>query len=90
MSDNFHKSLKKNNLPPEKPAPEFRRLLSCSCCWHPLAACTSKAPPDKVEARRIKLSTLGTPTEVAVSASNRRLTVAWDEMPGATNYKIAA
>ena len=48
-----------------------------------------KSFPDKVEARRIELSTLGTPTEVAVSVSNRRLTVAWREMPSATSYQIA-
>ena len=44
-----------------------------------------KSSPDKVEV----LSTLGTPTEVAVRVANRRLTVAWGEMPGATSYKIA-
>ena len=48
-----------------------------------------KRTPDKVEARRIESPVLGTPTEVAVAASNRRLTVAWDTIPGATSYKIA-
>ena len=37
----------------------------------------------------IEFPTLGRPTEVAVSAANRRLTVAWREMPGATSYTIA-
>ena len=36
-----------------------------------------------------ELEDLGAPADVAVSASNRRLTVAWREMPGATSYKIA-
>ena len=44
-----------------------------------------KGSPDKGEV----LSTLGTPTEVAVRVANRRLTVAWREMPGATSYQIA-
>ena len=35
------------------------------------------------------IPTLGAPTEVAVSAANRRLTVAWREIPGATSYKVA-
>ena len=35
------------------------------------------------------VETLDTPTEVAVTAANRRLTVAWGEVPDATNYKIA-
>ena len=90
MSNNFHKSLKKNNLPPRKTRSRVSAfalllmLLASAGCLY------VKSPPDKVEARRIKLSMLGRPTEVAVSASNRRLTVAWGEMPGATNYKIAA
>ena len=41
-----------------------------------------KSTLDKVEA-------FGTPTDVAVRAANRRLTVAWREIPGATRYKIA-
>ena len=49
-----------------------------------------KSIPDKGEARRIEFATLGTPTEVAVGVSNRRLTIAWGEIPGATSYKIAA
>ena len=32
---------------------------------------------------------LDTPTEVAVNAANRRLTVAWRAMPGATSYTIS-
>ena len=43
-----------------------------------------KSPPDKVEGRRIQPK-----SEVAVRVSDRRLTVAWGEMPGATSYKIA-
>ena len=49
----------------------------------------AKSTPDKVEARRIELPVLGTPTEVAVGAPNRRLTVAWSAVPSATSYKIA-
>ena len=48
-----------------------------------------KRIPDKVEARRIESPVLGTPTEVAVGAANRRLTVAWGEVPDATSYKLA-
>ena len=47
-----------------------------------LLASAANSPPDKVEA-------LGAPTGVAVSAPNRRFTVAWREMPGAASYKIA-
>ena len=47
-----------------------------------LLASAANSPPDKVEAP-------GAPTGVAVSASNRHLTVAWREMPGAASYKIA-
>ena len=32
---------------------------------------------------------LGAPTQVAISASNRRLTVAWRAVPGATSYQLA-
>ena len=48
-----------------------------------------KRTPDKVEARRIESPVLGTPTEVAIGAANRRLTVAWDAIPGAASYTIA-
>ena len=37
----------------------------------------------------IEFPTLGRPTDVAVSAANRRLTVAWREIPDATSYTIA-
>ena len=37
----------------------------------------------------IEFPTLGRPTEVAVGAANRRLTVAWREVPDATSYTIA-
>ena len=36
-----------------------------------------------------KVGAFGTPTEIAISASNRRLTVAWREVLGATSYKVA-
>ena len=54
-----------------------------------LAAASGMYAPDKVEARRIESPVLGTPTEVAVGAASRRLTVAWREVPGATSYTIA-
>ena len=47
-----------------------------------LLASAANSPPDKVEAP-------GAPTSVAMSASNRRFTVAWRAMPGAASYKIA-
>ena len=47
-----------------------------------LLASAANSPPDKVEAP-------SAPTGVTMSASNRRFTVAWREMPGATSYKIA-
>ena len=47
-----------------------------------LLASAVNSPSDKVEA-------LGAPTGVAMSASNRRFTVVWREMPGAASYKIA-
>ena len=37
----------------------------------------------------IEFPTLGRPTDVAVGAANRRLTVAWREVPDATSYTIA-
>ena len=45
----------------------------------------AKSTFDKVKARRLE----SPPTDVAVRAANRRLTVAWRAMPGATSYKIA-
>ena len=90
MLDNFHKYLKNNKLPSPR---KIRSRVSSFALLVMLLASAGclyvKGPPDKVEARRIELSTLGTPTEVAVSVSNRRLTVAWGKTPGATNYKIA-
>ena len=47
-----------------------------------LLASAANSASDEVEG-------LGTPTEVSVGASNRRLTVAWREIPGATSYQIA-
>ena len=47
-----------------------------------LLASAVNSPSDKVEV-------LGAPTGVTMSAPNRRLTVAWREMPGAASYKIA-
>ena len=58
-------------------------LLAAAGCMY------TKRTPDKVEARRIESPVLGTPTEVAVTAANRRLTVAWDAIPGAASYTIA-
>ena len=55
----------------------------------PAGCMYAKRIPDKVEARRIESPVLGTPTEVAVGAANRRLTVAWGGVPDATSYKIA-
>ena len=91
MSDNFHKSLKNNKLTPIPPkirsrVPAFALLLMLLAS----AGCLDvKSPPDKVEARRIESPALGRPTEVAVGAANRRLTVTWDAIPGAASYKIA-
>ena len=83
MLYNLRKYLKKIIYPPspspEKSAPELALLLML------LAAASgvyAESIPDKTEA-------LDTPTEVAVSAANRRLTVAWRETPGATRYKVA-
>ena len=45
--------------------------------------------PDKRQVPKYIGQALGTPTEVAVDASNRRLTVVWRETAGATSYKIA-
>ena len=91
MLDNFRKSLKNNKLSP--PSPKIRSRVSAIALLVMLLASAGclyvKSSPDKVEARRIELSTLGTPTEVAVRVAKRRLTVAWGEMPGATSYKIA-
>ena len=58
-------------------------LLAAAGCMY------AKSPPTKVEARRIEFPTLGRPTDVAVSAANRRLTIAWREVPSATSYTIA-
>ena len=62
--------------------PKIRSRVSPLALLLTLLACDANGPPDKVEA-------LGAPTEIAISASNRRLTVAWREIPGATSYKVA-
>ena len=51
----------------------------------PAGCMYAKSTFDKVKARRLE----SPPTDVAVRASNRRLTIAWRAMPGATSYKIA-
>ena len=89
--DCFHNSLKNNKLPPLPR--KIRSRISLLALLLMLLATAGymyvKRTPDKVEARRIESPVLGTPTEVAVTASNRRLTVAWDAIPGATSYTIA-
>ena len=76
--DYFHKLSKKNDLPPRK----IRSRVSALALLLMLLASAANKPPDKVQA-------LGAPTGVAVSSSNRRLTVAWRAMSGAASYKIA-
>ena len=56
-------------------------LASAGCLY-------AKSIPDKGK-RGASSSLRSVPTEVAVGVSNRRLTVTWGEMPGATSYKIA-
>ena len=82
--DYFHKLLKNNDLSPYPRKIRFPNfafalllmLLASAGCMY------VKSTLDKVEA-------FGTPTEIAISASNRRLTVVWREIPGATSYQIA-
>ena len=85
MLNYCHKLLKYNKLSLPTPRkirfPSFGTalllmLLASAGCMY------VKNTLDKVEA-------FGTPTEIAISASNRRLTVAWREVPGATSYKVA-
>ena len=84
MFDNCRNLLKNNDLfPLKKFAPEFQRLLFLLMLLASAGCMYVKRTPD------IEFPTLGTPTEVAVSAPNRRLTVAWGEVPGATSYTIA-
>ena len=84
MLYNLRKPLKNNRLIPLLSPEKFASFATCSLVM--LLASASgmyaESPLDKVEA-------LGAPTQVAVDASNRRLTVAWGETPGATSYKIA-
>ena len=69
------------------------RMLSESCGVSLLALLLmALAPAGCMYVKRtpdIEFPTLGRPTEVAVGASNRRLTVAWREVPDATSYTIA-
>ena len=88
--DYFHKSLKNNKLILFRKNRSQTSLLVLLLMALAATGCMyAKSTPDKVEARRIELPVLGTPTEVAVSAANRRLTVAWREIPGVASYKIA-
>ena len=50
-----------------------------------------QTPPGRVEADRTEFQTTSgrVPTGVAVSVSNRRVTVAWSALPGATSYVVA-
>ena len=84
MLYNLHKSLKNNKLLALSRKIRSRVSLLALLLMLLAAAISmyTESPPDKTEA-------LGTPTEIAVSASNRRLTIAWGEVPGATSYKIA-
>ena len=87
--DCFHKLLKRNGLLPPRKIRSRISLLALLLMLLAAAGCMYvKRTPDKVEARRIESPVLGTPTEVAVGAANRRLTVAWDAIPGAESYKI--
>ena len=88
--DYFHKSLKNNKLILFRKNRSQTSLLVLLLMALAATGCMyAKSTPDKVEARRIELPVLGTPTEVAVSAANRRLTVAWREILGVASYKIA-
>ncbi len=79
MLDTCHKSLKNNML-----SPLPRKF---SGFW--IALLLASAPCYSNDDAGIELPTLGAPTGVAVSASNRRITAAWNAVPGATSYAIA-
>ena len=93
MLYNFHKSLKNNKLSPLLPRKIRSRVSALARLLMLLASAGCMAVsivPDREEADRIEfLPTLGAPTGVAVSASNRRITIAWSAIPGATSYAIA-
>ena len=90
MFDNCRNLLKNNELLPPRKIRSRISLLALLLMLLAAAGCMyTKRTPDKVEARRIESPVLGTPTEVAVTAANRRLTVAWDAIPGAASYTIA-
>ena len=67
-----------STFPPRK----IRFRVSALVLLVALLACGDDNAPDGAEE-------LGTPTETVVSAFNRHLTVNWNEIPGATSYKIA-
>ena len=82
--DYFHKLLKNNELsPPRKIRSRISTLALLLTALAAAGCMYVKRTPD------IELPTLGRPTEVAVGAANRRLTVAWREVPDATSYTIA-
>ena len=91
MLDNFHKSLKNNKLFPHRKIRSRVSALALLLMLLASAGCMYiSTVPDREEADRIEfLPTLGAPTGVAVSASNRRITIAWSAVPGATSYAIA-
>ena len=81
--DYFHKSLKNNKLPP--PPRKIRSRISLLALL-----LMALAPAGWMYFKRIPdIDTLGRPTDVAVTAANRRLTIAWREVPDATSYTIA-
>ena len=90
MLDDFRNSLKTIIYPPLPPIRSRVSALALLLMLLAPAGCLDvKSTPDKVEARRIELLTLDDQYQVAVRASNRRITVGWREIPGATSYKVA-
>ena len=79
----------KNNNPPRKIRSPISLLALLLMALVAAGCMDAKSTSDEVEARRSESSTLGRPTDVAVSAANRRLTISWREIPGATSYKVA-
>ena len=79
----------KNNNPPRKIRSPISLLALLLMALAAAGCMDAKSTSDEVEARRSESPTLGRPTDVAVSAANRRLTISWREIPGATSYKIA-
>ena len=84
MLDNCRNLLKNSDLPPPRKIRSRTSTLALLLMALAAAGCMYvKRTPD------IELPTLGRPTEVAIGAANRRLTVAWREVPDATSYTIA-